>query len=180
MYFLSGWPKRLLCPLESLAEAPCHVQSDPQRTFFAVLAPARLSIWYSRVSSAAAASRRFLPGVPAPSRPQLPSRVPDPLPLHVRPTCLGHPRPCPTYSVLRTPGSGDVPRLGLLGGCSRCCRKSLRLLASDRSPRSSRSRALPRPNLDFPSSLPIPRGTDLFKLSTIRNLAAGVFSGPPC
>nr|KAF6487043.1 RIC1-like protein, RAB6A GEF complex partner 1 [Rousettus aegyptiacus] len=50
MYFLSGWPKRLLCPLESLAEAPCHVQSDPQRTFFAVLAPARLSIWYSRPS----------------------------------------------------------------------------------------------------------------------------------
>ncbi|XP_011374943.1 RAB6A-GEF complex partner protein 1 isoform X5 [Pteropus vampyrus] len=50
MYFLSGWPKRLLCPLGSLAEAPCHVQSDPQRTFFAVLAPARLSIWYSRPS----------------------------------------------------------------------------------------------------------------------------------
>ncbi|XP_059780762.1 guanine nucleotide exchange factor subunit RIC1 isoform X6 [Balaenoptera ricei] len=50
MYFLSGWPKRLLCPLESPAEAPFHVQSDPQRTFFAVLAPARLSIWYSRPS----------------------------------------------------------------------------------------------------------------------------------
>lgn len=80
MYFLSGWPKRLLCPLGSLAEAPCHVQSDPQRTFFAVLAPARLSIWYSRVSRAAATSRRSLPGVPAPSRPQLPSRVPDPSP----------------------------------------------------------------------------------------------------
>ena len=58
MYFLSGWPKRLLCPLGSPAEAPFHVQSDPQRTFFAVLAPARLSIWYSRVSRA---SRRFLP-----------------------------------------------------------------------------------------------------------------------
>uniref|UniRef100_A0A480J5L2 Guanine nucleotide exchange factor subunit RIC1 n=1 Tax=Sus scrofa TaxID=9823 RepID=A0A480J5L2_PIG len=50
MYFLSGWPKRLLCPLGSPAEAPFHVQSDPQRTFFAVLAPARLSIWYSRPS----------------------------------------------------------------------------------------------------------------------------------
>uniref|UniRef100_A0A2K6F0S0 Protein RIC1 homolog n=1 Tax=Propithecus coquereli TaxID=379532 RepID=A0A2K6F0S0_PROCO len=50
MYFLSGWPKRLLCPLGSLAEAPFHVQSDPQRAFFAVLAPARLSIWYSRPS----------------------------------------------------------------------------------------------------------------------------------
>ncbi|XP_070104401.1 guanine nucleotide exchange factor subunit RIC1 isoform X7 [Equus przewalskii] len=50
MYFLSGWPKRLLWPLGSPAEAPFHVQSDPQRTFFAVLAPARLSIWYSRPS----------------------------------------------------------------------------------------------------------------------------------
>nr|KAF6434367.1 RIC1-like protein, RAB6A GEF complex partner 1 [Molossus molossus] len=50
MYFLSGWPKRLLCPLGSPAEAPFHVQSDPQRTFFAVLASARLSIWYSRPS----------------------------------------------------------------------------------------------------------------------------------
>ncbi|XP_016069729.1 PREDICTED: RAB6A-GEF complex partner protein 1 isoform X3 [Miniopterus natalensis] len=50
MYFLSGWPKRLLCPLGSPAEAPLHVQSDPQRTFFAVLAAARLSIWYSRPS----------------------------------------------------------------------------------------------------------------------------------
>ncbi|XP_022368330.1 RAB6A-GEF complex partner protein 1 isoform X4 [Enhydra lutris kenyoni] len=50
MYFLSGWPKRLLCPLGTPAEAPFHVQSDPQRTFFAVLAPVRLSIWYSRPS----------------------------------------------------------------------------------------------------------------------------------
>lgn len=58
MYFLSGWPKRLLCPLGSPAEAPFHIQSDPQRTFFAVLAPARLSIWYSRVSRAA---RRLSP-----------------------------------------------------------------------------------------------------------------------
>nr|XP_004653235.2 guanine nucleotide exchange factor subunit RIC1 isoform X1 [Jaculus jaculus] len=50
MYFLSGWPKRLLCAAGSPAEAPSHVQSDPQRAFFAVLAPARLSIWYSRPS----------------------------------------------------------------------------------------------------------------------------------
>lgn len=50
MYFLSGWPKRLLCPVGSPAEAPFHIQSDPQRAFFAVLAPARLSIWYSRPS----------------------------------------------------------------------------------------------------------------------------------
>ncbi|XP_032163414.1 RAB6A-GEF complex partner protein 1 isoform X4 [Mustela erminea] len=50
MYFLSGWPKRLLCPLGTPAEAPFHVQSDPQRTLFAVLAPVRLSIWYSRPS----------------------------------------------------------------------------------------------------------------------------------
>lgn len=61
MYFLSGWPKRLLCPGESPAEAPFHVQCDPQRTFFAVLAPARLSIWYSRVSIAAAAAAAFPP-----------------------------------------------------------------------------------------------------------------------
>ncbi|XP_042542865.1 guanine nucleotide exchange factor subunit RIC1 isoform X4 [Dipodomys spectabilis] len=50
MYFLSGWPKRLLCAPGSPAEAPFHIQSDPQRAFFAVLAPARLSIWYSRPS----------------------------------------------------------------------------------------------------------------------------------
>ncbi|XP_006863818.1 PREDICTED: protein RIC1 homolog isoform X2 [Chrysochloris asiatica] len=50
MYFLSGWPKRLLWPPGSLAEAPLHVQADPQRAFFAVLAPARLSIWFSRPS----------------------------------------------------------------------------------------------------------------------------------
>uniref|UniRef100_A0A8C3TD85 Guanine nucleotide exchange factor subunit RIC1 n=1 Tax=Chelydra serpentina TaxID=8475 RepID=A0A8C3TD85_CHESE len=49
MYFLSGWPKRLRCPLESL-EQPLHIQTDPQRAFFAVLAPSQLSIWYSRPS----------------------------------------------------------------------------------------------------------------------------------
>ncbi|KAM6226470.1 guanine nucleotide exchange factor subunit RIC1 isoform 3-T3 [Spheniscus humboldti] len=49
MYFLSGWPKRLLCPLESL-EQPLHIQTDPQRAFFAVLSPSELSIWYCRPS----------------------------------------------------------------------------------------------------------------------------------
>ncbi|XP_051499259.1 guanine nucleotide exchange factor subunit RIC1 isoform X2 [Apus apus] len=49
MYFLSGWPRRLLCPLESL-EKPLHIQTDPQRAFFAVLSPSQLSIWYCRPS----------------------------------------------------------------------------------------------------------------------------------
>ncbi|KAM6362967.1 guanine nucleotide exchange factor subunit RIC1 isoform 4-T4 [Pluvialis apricaria] len=49
MYFLSGWPKRLLCPLESL-EQPLHIQTDPRRAFFAVLFPSQLSIWYCRPS----------------------------------------------------------------------------------------------------------------------------------
>lgn len=76
MYFLSGWPKRLLCAPRSPAEAPLHVQSDPRRAFFAVLAPARLSIWYSRVS------RRRRPDFPraAPVRSRLPPRGPDLVP----------------------------------------------------------------------------------------------------
>ncbi|XP_067171327.1 guanine nucleotide exchange factor subunit RIC1 isoform X2 [Apteryx mantelli] len=49
MYFLSGWPKRLACPLES-PEQPLHIQTDPQRAFFAVLSPSQLSIWYCRPS----------------------------------------------------------------------------------------------------------------------------------
>ncbi|NXT53378.1 RIC1 protein, partial [Pluvianellus socialis] len=49
MYFLSGWPKRLLCPLESL-EQPLHIQTDPRRAFFAVLSPSQLSVWYCRPS----------------------------------------------------------------------------------------------------------------------------------
>lgn len=53
MYFLSGWPKRLLCPLERL-EPPLHIQTDPRRAFFAVLSPSQLSIWYCRVSVPAA------------------------------------------------------------------------------------------------------------------------------
>ncbi|XP_015262959.1 PREDICTED: RAB6A-GEF complex partner protein 1 [Gekko japonicus] len=49
MYFLSGWPKRLLCPLEA-HEPPLRIRADPQRTLFAVLSPSQLSIWYSRPS----------------------------------------------------------------------------------------------------------------------------------
>lgn len=49
MYFLSGWPKRLLCPLERL-EPPLHIQTDPRRAFFVVLSSSQLSIWYCRVS----------------------------------------------------------------------------------------------------------------------------------
>ncbi|XP_077201064.1 guanine nucleotide exchange factor subunit RIC1 isoform X2 [Paroedura picta] len=49
MYFLSGWPKRLLCPLEA-DEPLLRIQADPQRTLFAVLSPSQLSIWYSRPS----------------------------------------------------------------------------------------------------------------------------------
>ncbi|XP_019410519.1 PREDICTED: RAB6A-GEF complex partner protein 1 isoform X2 [Crocodylus porosus] len=49
MYFLSGWPKRLRCPLAA-PQPPHHVQADPQRALFAVLAPAQLSLWYCRPS----------------------------------------------------------------------------------------------------------------------------------
>uniref|UniRef100_A0A2D4EMT9 Uncharacterized protein n=1 Tax=Micrurus corallinus TaxID=54390 RepID=A0A2D4EMT9_MICCO len=49
MYFLSGWPKRLLCPIEA-QEPPLGIQADPQRTLFAVLSPFQLSIWYNRPS----------------------------------------------------------------------------------------------------------------------------------
>ncbi|XP_053322022.1 guanine nucleotide exchange factor subunit RIC1 isoform X2 [Spea bombifrons] len=49
MYFLSGWPKKLLCPLKSL-EKPFHIQSDSQRIYFSVLSQTQLSIWYSRPS----------------------------------------------------------------------------------------------------------------------------------
>ncbi|XP_030049655.1 guanine nucleotide exchange factor subunit RIC1 isoform X3 [Microcaecilia unicolor] len=49
MYFLSGWPKRLLCPLKA-AEKPCHIQPDSQRLLFAVLSQSQLSVWFSRPS----------------------------------------------------------------------------------------------------------------------------------
>ncbi|XP_018113730.1 guanine nucleotide exchange factor subunit RIC1 isoform X4 [Xenopus laevis] len=49
MYFLSGWPKRLLCPLKTV-EKPFHIQPDSQRIFFSVLSQTQLSIWYNRPS----------------------------------------------------------------------------------------------------------------------------------
>ncbi|XP_038025948.1 guanine nucleotide exchange factor subunit RIC1 isoform X2 [Anas acuta] len=49
MYFLSGWPRRLLCPLQG-PEPPVHIRTDPQRALFAVLAPSQLSVWYCRPS----------------------------------------------------------------------------------------------------------------------------------
>ncbi|KAJ7335488.1 hypothetical protein JRQ81_013429 [Phrynocephalus forsythii] len=48
MYFLSGWPKRLLCPSEAVQEPPLGIQADPPRTLFAVLSPTQLAIWFSR------------------------------------------------------------------------------------------------------------------------------------
>ncbi|CAH2294017.1 RAB6A-GEF complex partner 1 isoform X1 [Pelobates cultripes] len=49
MYFLSGWPKKLLCPLKS-QEQPFHIQADSQRILVSVLSESQLSIWYSRPS----------------------------------------------------------------------------------------------------------------------------------
>uniref|UniRef100_W5UAU8 Protein RIC1 homolog n=1 Tax=Ictalurus punctatus TaxID=7998 RepID=W5UAU8_ICTPU len=49
MYFLTGWPRRLLCPLQS-AEEPFHIQPSSQRFYFAVLSDTQLSIWFSRPS----------------------------------------------------------------------------------------------------------------------------------
>uniref|UniRef100_A0A673Y0Q5 Protein RIC1 homolog n=1 Tax=Salmo trutta TaxID=8032 RepID=A0A673Y0Q5_SALTR len=49
MYFLTGWPRRLLCPLKS-EEQPFHVQPSSQRFYFAVLSETQLSVWFSRPS----------------------------------------------------------------------------------------------------------------------------------
>lgn len=49
MYFLTGWPRRLLCPLRS-AEEPFHIQPSSQRFYFALLSETQLSIWFSRPS----------------------------------------------------------------------------------------------------------------------------------
>ncbi|XP_077593853.1 guanine nucleotide exchange factor subunit RIC1 [Stigmatopora nigra] len=49
MYFLTGWPRRLLCPLRS-AEDPFHIQPSSQRFYFALLSETQLSIWFSRPS----------------------------------------------------------------------------------------------------------------------------------
>lgn len=109
MYFLSGWPKRLLCPVGSPAEAPVHVQSDPQRTFLAVLAAARLSIWYSRVSRAAAAAASPLPPrAPGPRSPQLPPGVPEPCPVAQTPWSWPPTSSDPGLGQSRDGGSGGV------------------------------------------------------------------------
>ncbi|XP_069569882.1 guanine nucleotide exchange factor subunit RIC1 isoform X2 [Brachyistius frenatus] len=47
MYFLTGWPRRLLCPLRS-AEEPFHVQPSSHRFYFALLSETQLSVWFSR------------------------------------------------------------------------------------------------------------------------------------
>nr|XP_046230792.1 guanine nucleotide exchange factor subunit RIC1 [Scatophagus argus] len=49
MYFLTGWPRRLLCPLRS-EEEPFHIHPSSQRFYFAVLSETQLSIWFSRPS----------------------------------------------------------------------------------------------------------------------------------
>ncbi|XP_066566821.1 guanine nucleotide exchange factor subunit RIC1 isoform X2 [Amia ocellicauda] len=47
MYFLTGWPRRLLCPLRS-EEEPFQIQASTQRMHFAVLSRTQLSVWFSR------------------------------------------------------------------------------------------------------------------------------------
>ncbi|GCC34300.1 hypothetical protein chiPu_0012773 [Chiloscyllium punctatum] len=49
MYFLSGWPRRLLCPLKG-SEKPFHIQPDSRRLVFALLSQTQISLWYSRPS----------------------------------------------------------------------------------------------------------------------------------
>ncbi|GAA6097088.1 guanine nucleotide exchange factor subunit RIC1 isoform X4 [Tachysurus ichikawai] len=47
MYFLTAWPRRLLCPLQS-AEQPFNIQPSSQRFYLAVLSDTQISIWFSR------------------------------------------------------------------------------------------------------------------------------------
>uniref|UniRef100_A0A9J7Z1J7 Protein RIC1 homolog n=1 Tax=Cyprinus carpio carpio TaxID=630221 RepID=A0A9J7Z1J7_CYPCA len=49
MYFLSGWPRRLLCPLRS-SERPFLIEPSAQRFYLAVLSETQISIWFSRPS----------------------------------------------------------------------------------------------------------------------------------
>ena len=49
MYFLTGWPRRLLCPLRS-EEEPFYIQPSSHRFYFALLSETQLSVWFSRVS----------------------------------------------------------------------------------------------------------------------------------
>uniref|UniRef100_A0A8C7WSB7 Protein RIC1 homolog n=1 Tax=Oryzias sinensis TaxID=183150 RepID=A0A8C7WSB7_9TELE len=49
MYFLTGWPRRLLCPLRS-EEEPFQIQPSSQRFYFALVSETQISIWFSRPS----------------------------------------------------------------------------------------------------------------------------------
>uniref|UniRef100_A0A8C5DQP7 Protein RIC1 homolog n=1 Tax=Gouania willdenowi TaxID=441366 RepID=A0A8C5DQP7_GOUWI len=49
MYFLTGWPRRLLCPLRS-DEEPFTIHPSSQRVYFALLSETQLSVWFSRPS----------------------------------------------------------------------------------------------------------------------------------
>ncbi|XP_062905256.1 guanine nucleotide exchange factor subunit RIC1 isoform X2 [Mobula hypostoma] len=49
MYFLSGWPRRLLCPLRG-SEKPFYIQPDSRRLLFALLSQSQISLWYGRPS----------------------------------------------------------------------------------------------------------------------------------
>ncbi|TRY97116.1 hypothetical protein DNTS_032782 [Danionella cerebrum] len=49
MYFLSGWPRRLLCPLRS-TERPFWIEPSARRLFLAVLSETQISLWFSRPS----------------------------------------------------------------------------------------------------------------------------------
>ncbi|XP_067886805.1 guanine nucleotide exchange factor subunit RIC1 isoform X2 [Heterodontus francisci] len=50
MYFLSGWPRRLLCPLKGL-EKPFYIHPDSRRLVFALLSQTQISLWYSRTAN---------------------------------------------------------------------------------------------------------------------------------
>lgn len=170
MYFLSGWPKRLLCPVGSPAEAPVHVQSDPQRTLLAVLAAARLSIWYSRVSRAAAASRS-LPAPRCRPSPQLPPGVPHPEPWAQTPWAGPSPSSDPGPGKSCDVGSGVDA-----AAAAAAAAENSGATASDRPPCTGQTPrapvAEPRP------ALPRPRSRLLIKLPTMRDPAAAVPSPP--
>ncbi|KAL4604853.1 RAB6A-GEF complex partner protein 1-like isoform X1 [Arapaima gigas] len=64
MYFLTGWPRKLRCPLRS-GEEPFHIRPNSRGSFFAVLSDTQVGVWFGRPSvlivsyteSAKAASR---------------------------------------------------------------------------------------------------------------------------
>lgn len=49
MYFLSGWPRKLLCPLRS-GERPFLIEPSSQRFYLCVLSESQINIWFSRPS----------------------------------------------------------------------------------------------------------------------------------